>query len=353
MVAKWIAQATVLSLLVPMSLPAQDAPRGYRFEAGSSFTFLVAQETRPAQGPAHIRGELIYRFEVTEADAAGASLRVAISGRGERGADPNSNYAEARRPIAKTFEGLGARFHLDAAGVPLSDQVQDGFRLADLDTLALTPEPAQAAGSGEWAMVQNIPQFFPRLGDGDGVKMRTRAYGPDIFQRFPEDTPAVRGLLWTEEPLDVTASAPVRLEVGGKQLLRITFRSTFVKHTSKSGAELSGTYTMKGYALIDPALGRPVAFVTDDTDSQYQVAVTGGNFLSSRIARSQVKAANGGRTAIRLEAVDAGYLGLLKETLGLRLIPASELLRSAAAAGQVVEVPAPAAPPPATGMLGM
>ena len=193
MAAKRIAHAALASLLLTSLGYCQEAPFHYRFQAGDSFVYLVAQESRPAQGPARAGGQLVYRFEVAEANEAGATLKVSISGRGYRGPDPESKYEEGRAGRAAEYSDLGVSFHLTPTGVPVEGE-ENGYQLLDHAALALAPTVQSEPGTPEWAIVRNTPQFFPFLGAGGNGREHQAGNGGtlqhgSILHGNPTDTP--------------------------------------------------------------------------------------------------------------------------------------------------------------------
>lgn len=317
----------------------------YRFEPGQTFRYLVAQESRPAQGPQNVLGQLTYDFEVIEAAEGKARLAVTIAGTGRRGPDANSQYPQARAGVDRTYEGLTARFTLTPQGAP----TKAGAKRAELDaaTLALEPGGEYAEGSGEWAMVQNVASFFPWLGaQGTGGEVVTVAAGPDLFAQFPNDVPELTGLLWTREPMLLRTKASPPEAIGEREYVRVDFQAGFAKTTTHRGVNFKGTYRMNGFALIDPEAGRPVAYKVDPATSGYKITVTGGGFLAKRVASSRLRAANDGFTPVSVEVVDAAHHANLAEYLKLKLVPAP------AAEAEPDDVQA-AAPEEGSGILGM
>lgn len=281
----------------PAGLAAE--PVAYRFTGGDAFTFQVVQETRPAQGPSHTRAELDYRFEVGEVAGGRAKLTVAIAGRGVRGPDAASASPEGVKGRSLEYAGIEAGLTVGATG-------PDGPARS-----AGAPE----AGSPEWAIAANAGQFFPVLAS-DGATVRGKVFGPDLFRDFPDDRPELTGLMWTEEAVETRFAAPVAVRVGDLELVRVDFTGGFEKTTTHRGVDFAGTYAIVGFALLDPALGRPVAFKIDDTRSGYTIRVTGGSFIPRKVAEKRLAAANRGRTPIGLEACDPGYLARVKEYAG-------------------------------------
>ncbi len=290
----------------------------YRFTAGDIFTYRVVQESRPAQGPSVSRGDLEYRFSVAEADARGARLTAVIRGRGTRGPDAASGYEEARAGRVADLEEVRVSFRIGERGLPVG---ADG-RL-DETALGLAPGREYPEGSPEWAMAWNVAQFFPVIGEGAAARFQGTVFGPDLFRRYPDDRPELTGLMWTREPITYAMQVPRSLGTG--KLLRVDFAGGFTKQTTHRGVQFRGTYAANGFAVLDPDLGRPVAFLMDDAASHYKIEVTGGSFLARKVAEGRLRSANGGVTPIRLEAVDPGYLEQLSGPMGLRLLATPEV----------------------------